>query len=58
MMVTLSNGTRLALPDDLDAQVLQAQIELAEEEIAEKKALAREAKEDEIPTITMRGRRK
>jgi hypothetical protein len=48
MRITLSNGTRLALPDDISNEVLRAQVELAELEIAEKIEKAASVDDDEI----------
>lgn len=42
MMVRLSNGTRLALPDDIDGEMLAAHIEAAEADIERMDALKRE----------------
>lgn len=55
MRVKLSNGNWLAVDDNIDQKVLQAQIELAEEEIAERTRIETAEKELEIPKIK-RGR--
>ena len=56
MMIRLSNGSRLALADDISAEMLSAQIEAAEADI-ERLASAKVEQEDAVKEMARAARR-
>ena len=56
MMIRLSNGSRLALADDISAEMLSAQIEAAEADI-ERLASVKVEQEDAIKEMARAARR-